>query len=347
MKPLTGLSAISAKLKPLVDSQLSQVLSRQAKEAQKLGPEALALVSALESLCMRGGKRLRPLLLHVGALCQDPSFPLARSVKAGVALELLQAYFLIHDDWMDEDSERRGGPTAHIELAKAFGSAFLGERAAILAGDFAIALAQECLANVAVPAENLVLASRAFAQMQKSAVLGQQLDVVAQTADAELTYELKTASYTVQGPLEVGVCLAGGDRKLRTALGRYARPAGVAFQLRDDMLGLFGEPDVTGKPRGADLLAGKKTAFLQLAAKELAPRQRKLLKALYGARQAEPRLVDEVLHMLASCKTRKSVEERIHELREQALKSLASPALSPSGRALLREATEVLTERDF
>jgi len=347
MKSLTGLQAISAKLKPLVDRQLAQVLGRQTKQAQRLGPETLALVSTLESLCMRGGKRLRPLLLHVGALCHDSSFPLARSVEAGVALELLQAYFLIHDDWMDEDSERRGGPTAHVALGKTLGSAHLGERAAILAGDFAIALAQECLANVAVPAGNLVSASQAFAQMQKSAVLGQQLDVVAQTADAELTYELKTASYTVQGPLEVGVCLAGGDKKLCTALKRYARPAGVAFQLRDDMLGLFGEPEVTGKPRGADLLAGKKTAFLQLAAKELPPRQRKLLKSLYGARQAEPRSVEEALRMLADCKTRGKVEGRIQELKTQALRSLSSPALSPSGRTLLTEATEVLISRNF
>jgi geranylgeranyl diphosphate synthase, type I len=264
-----------------------------------------------------------------------------------VALELLQAYFLIHDDWMDEDHERRGGPTAHVALSQILGSTHLGERAAILAGDFAVALAQQCWVEIDVPAKNLVSASEAFARMQKSAVLGQQLDVVAQGTDPELTYELKTASYTVQGPLEVGVRLAGGNQKLQNALGRYARPAGIAFQLRDDMLGLFGDPSVTGKPRGADLLAGKKTAFLQLATKALPSRSRKLLEAVYGQRRASAKKVQAALEMLAECETYGQIEQRILELKRQALRALGSPTLSPGGRALLSEATEVLITRSF
>jgi geranylgeranyl diphosphate synthase, type I len=346
MKETLKLEPLLGRLKTEVDKRLAKTLAREEPRARKLGPEVSALVDAVQHLCLRGGKRLRPLFLHLGALSADSKFPLRTSAEAGVALELLQAYFLIHDDWMDEDAQRRGGPTAHVELSLALGSTHLGERAAILAGDFAVALAQTSLVRLPLKAERIVRATQAFAAMQRDAVLGQQLDVVAQSPDAEVTYQLKTASYTVQGPLEVGLALAGGGPEAQKALRRYSAPAGIAFQLRDDMLGLFGDPKTTGKPRGADLLSGKRTAFISLAEKSLSSRDRRALQSVFGKRRAGSRDVEAVLGILTICEARQLTEERIGTLEKQALRAVESKALSPVSRSLLAEATSRLIHRE-
>ena len=129
---------------------------------------------------------------------------LRRFHQAGVALELLQAYFLIHDDWMDQDLERRGGPTVHAHLGRRFRSTSKGASAAILTGDYAVALATRVLANLDLPGRRLSGVLTCFADMQLDAVAGQGLDVIGRGRDVELTYRLKTASYTVRGPLIMG-----------------------------------------------------------------------------------------------------------------------------------------------
>src|SRR6186713_2818529 len=134
---LSLLAETSTQLEP----RLNQVLEASLKRSASYGSEVEHMVAAVASLCQRGGKRLRPGLCVVGALCRDEKADVTAAVEAGVALELLQAYFLIHDDWMDQDEERRGGPTAHVSLARQFRSKELGERSAILAGDHAVGLA--------------------------------------------------------------------------------------------------------------------------------------------------------------------------------------------------------------
>ncbi|HSC86000.1 MAG TPA: polyprenyl synthetase family protein, partial [Polyangiaceae bacterium] len=302
----TDFSRLLVQIQRRTEPLLRRALTRSRREAKPLGPEVTDLVDAVQSLSLRGGKRLRPALLWVGAHAapgpvRGPARSTARSrntahregaptenslLQFGVALELMQAYFLIHDDWMDGDEERRGGPTAHVALTRALGSPFLGERSAILAGDLALALAQRQVAELDVPCDRLVTSLRDFAEMQTAAVYGQQLDIVGRTEDPELTYALKTASYTVLGPLRVGASLAGAPAATRAALTRFSAPAGIAFQLRDDLIGVFGDPEKTGKPRGGDLRAGKRTWMLVQAQREATPAQRRLLTRVLGRRDA-------------------------------------------------------------
>jgi geranylgeranyl diphosphate synthase type I len=171
---------------------------------------------------------------------------------AGASLELLQTYLLIHDDWMDEADTRRGAPSAHVVLAETFGSQHKGSSAAILAGDQACALAQEVLLDLPLPAECIVAAVRELARIQQDVIAGQLLDVYGELDDpraVEQMHDLKTGSYTVRGPLELGALLAGASAADHVALARFARPVGIAFQLRDDLLGTFADPAVTGKPQ--------------------------------------------------------------------------------------------------
>ena len=219
----------------------------------------------------RGGKRFRPALLAASWVAcgggegdaAEPELPQA-VLDAGCAWELLQAYFLIHDDWMDGDDTRRGGPSVHVQLAAHHDDAQLGAASAILAGDLACALAHRILLEADAPADVVRAASAAFARVHEEVVLGQAIDLTLAAADraaVERMHALKTGSYTVRGPLEVGAVIARGSSDAHAALDRYARPLGVAFQLRDDLLGAFGDASATGKPVGGDVRSRKRTAL--------------------------------------------------------------------------------------
>lgn len=328
-----------------VSRRLRAALRESQRQAMNRGPDVRSLVGAVSALTLRGGKRLRATLCLVGGMCANANATREPLLQAGVALELLQTYFLIHDDWMDGDALRRGGPTAHVALSARLGSVHLGERAAVLAGDHAVALAQFEFSRVRVAAARKVDALQTFAEMQLDAVAGQQRDLVGRAANAELTYFLKTASYTVTGPLVLGARLAGARTKTLDALAAFGTPAGIAFQLRDDLLGAFGDPSVTGKPRGADLLAGKSTPLLRHGRRLMSLASRRKLNAIVGQREASPAAVETVLAELERSGAKAVIERRIERLRAEATSKLESASITPKGRILLAGALDRLLVR--
>ncbi len=338
-------TALAAGIKRDVDERLEQLLDERVEAAQSVGREFVEVVSAVRDLCLRGGKRLRPALLIAGYRAASDNADLEPAVNAGVALELLQAYFLIHDDWMDGDTERRGGPAVHALLGKRFRSAALGDRAGILAGDYSAALASEAIAHLEVPPARLKRVFSAFSQMQLDVVAGQQLDLVGRTRDIEKVYTLKTCAYTVSGPLRIGAMLAGGSDRTLATLERWAHPIGIAFQLRDDLLGAFGDRKQMGKPVGSDLRAGKHTVLLATALRRARGRDREILKGTVGNSRASAARLRQAVEVLERSGARQAVEERIEELVAQAQQALDAGRLSPDGRALLEGAAHVLTAR--
>lgn len=328
-----------------VSPRLMTVIAESQAEARLYGLEVARMVEAVQNLSARGGKRLRPALCVVGALCRDESFDFTLAIEAGVSLELLQAYFLIHDDWMDQDAERRGGPTAHVELARAFRSTFLGERSAILAGDHAVALASAHLAALRIPPRRLRGAMLRFAEMQLSAVAGQQLDICGKAPNPELTYELKTASYTVKGPLLLGAEIAGTAQATAEALTAFSLPAGVAFQLRDDLIGVFGAPEKTGKPRGGDLKEGKNTSLVRIGRQLLQKTDRERLEKVLGNKRASRAELERAIHLLEVSGARNAVELRIEELKTAAIACAHHKSITPLGQKLLVGAVSALCDR--
>jgi geranylgeranyl diphosphate synthase type I len=252
---------------------------------------------------------------------------------------------LIHDDWMDRDPVRRGAPAVHAHLAKRFRSEHKGHASAILAGDYAVALASEALARVETAPAKLARMLVCFAEMQLDAVAGQQLDVIGKTRDVERVYALKTSSYTVRGPLRLGALLAGAAPRTLTALDRYALPAGIAFQLRDDLLSAFGEPRQTGKPFGSDLKSGKRTALLLTALGLARGADRRLLDAVIANRRARDGDVRRAVAVLERCGARAEVEARIEALVQEALSALRVGRITSEGRGLLEGAARALTAR--
>jgi geranylgeranyl diphosphate synthase type I len=302
------------------------------------------MVSAVIDLSMRKGKRLRPALVALGLEAVSEHADLRLAVEAGAALELLHTYLLIHDDWMDDDAVRRGGPTVHVLLTEHFRDPRLGQSSAILAGDYALALATELLATLRAPDDRLRRVLACFAEMHEHAVLGQQLDITATSSGPEAAYALKTASYSVRGPLRLGALL--GDARPRTlvALDGFAAPIGIAFQLRDDLLSAFGDPRDTGKPLGGDLRSGKRTPLVLHALGNARGRDRAAITRVLGKPGARNADVRHALDVLERSGARRAVEARIDALVRRGLRYLGA-AITPRGRELLAGAAFALTSR--
>lgn len=342
--PSNAFVSLLGSVRPDIERRLTRYLDERVIATRALGPEVQALAGEVRRLAMLGGKRLRPALVVAGMRAVSPSAATGPALDAGVALELLHTYFLIHDDWMDGDRMRRGGPSVHVALAERFRSEHKGNASAILAGDYAVALACDVLSRVDTDPRRLRGAFAAFAEMQLGAVAGQQLDMVGQGRDVELGYALKTGSYTVEGPLKLGALLAGAKPATLEALSRYARPAGVAFQLRDDLLSLFGDPKQTGKPLASDLTSGKRTLLLRLALRRGKPAELSLIRKVLQNSRAKTPALRAALGAIEATGAPALVEKRIQELSALALAEL-SRAVSPAGRELLTGATQALSSR--
>ena len=309
-----------------------------------------------------GGKRLRPRFLCWGyraAAAQPDTAELPSGVlRAAAALELIQACALIHDDIIDRSDTRRGRPSLHRAAEKAHaGSGWLGDPAhfgvsnAVLIGDLALVWAddlfQQGLTEQRRPAE----AQTAWRAMRTEVLAGQLLDLritadeaadpTAAAADATVVNRYKTAAYTVERPLHIGAALGGAPAGTIAALRRYGRAIGLAFQLRDDLLGVFGDPQVTGKPAGGDLVEGKKTVLLALARADLLGRPESAeLDAGVGT-ALDPADVDRLTAVIASTSAPAQIEDRISALLNEGLAVLDDlPAVAAAGlRALALAAT--------
>lgn len=320
------------------------MLGARKARAAAYGRGVHAMVAAVCELTLRKGKRLRPALVALGLLSVDARADLAPAVEVGAALELLHTYLLIHDDWMDDDAVRRGGPTVHVLLAREFRNERLGNASAILAGDYALSLATETLARLRVPDRRLRELFLCFTEMHEHAVFGQELDISGTSDGPETAYALKTASYSVRGPLRLGALLGSARPAALRALDRYSEPVGVAFQLRDDLLSAFGNPRDTGKPLGGDLRSGKRTPLVIHAEKKARGHDRQALTKVLGNARASNADVRRALEVIQRTGAKEAVEARIDVLVARGLRALG-PALTREGRELLTGAALALTAR--
>ncbi len=340
-------AALGAEVRQAVEARLVELFAARGAEAGRYGADVGALFGAVRELTMRGGKRLRPALLVASyrACGGEPGAAEGAAIGLGVALELLQTYLLIHDDWMDGDAVRRGGPSVHVMLGAHFESEAKGNASAILAGDYASALALEVASAALGAGERACEALACFSRVQQDVVFGQQLDVGGRNDDVEQMHALKTGSYTVRGPLELGAICAGAGEARRRALAAYAGPLGVAFQLRDDLLGVFGSERETGKPRGGDLRAGKRTSVVAEALSRLGPEGRAAFEGAFGREGARNGEVEAAIEALEGCGARGAVERRLGALVAEACRPLRAGALAGEGALLLEGAAWALTAR--
>nr|WP_231957097.1 MULTISPECIES: polyprenyl synthetase family protein [unclassified Actinoplanes] len=327
-----------------VEGTLADFLASQIASLDAVDPSLGGFGRTARDLVMAGGKRLRPTFAYWGWRgVAGPAADAETLLPALGALELMHTFALVHDDVMDDSSTRRGRPTAHRIFAAQHGGRF-GTSAAILVGDLCLVWADQLLARTPVPAATLLAVRAHYDRMRIEAVAGQYLDVLGETDPASWSVERallvarhKTASYTVQRPLDFGLALAGvEDVEVAEAYRTYGIAVGEAFQLRDDLLGVYGDPAVTGKPVSDDLRTGKPTALLMLARRMATPGQLAELESAEIERKAQ---------VVAETGAPARVEEMIRARVTEGLTALASAPIDAEARATLIELATVATQR--
>ncbi|HEY8472436.1 MAG TPA: polyprenyl synthetase family protein [Natronosporangium sp.] len=325
-----------------IDRTLSEFLARQRELLSTVDATAtIPVADAVADFVLRGGKRLRPAFAYWGfrGAGGADSDELVATVAA---LEFVQASALIHDDVMDGSDTRRGQPAIHrrfAELHRAQGwhgdPDRFGTAAAILLGDLCLVWSDELLHSSGLPPETLARARPVFDQMRTEVSLGQYLDVLTQ-ATGDTTVEralqvarLKSGKYTVERPLQFGAALAGAPPAVIAAYAGYGLPLGEAFQLRDDVLGLFGDPSVTGKPAGDDLREGKRTYLVATALAAAGPADRATLSSRLGDPTLDEAGVAELLRIITDTGALARTEQRISELTAAALAALGTAPIEP------------------
>ena len=325
-----------------MDRRLDARWTAKLAELARHGKEVIGTASAARDLTLRGGKRFRAGLLMAAYRGVAPRASKEVAFEAGVALELLQSYLLVQDDWMDHDDTRRGGPSVHAALSVSLGDAHLGAASAMLASDLLWGMSLATLASAPASSARRIAAIELFGRVHEDVVIGQQIDLMGRAEDVEAMHALKTGSYTVRGPLLLGATLAGADDRVKKALERYAGPVGVAFQLRDDLLGMFGTSAQTGKPEGSDLRAGKRTAVVAEGERLLSAEGRKKLLAVLGRADASEETVRAAADALEACGARAAVEARLEALCAEAEGRAARLPLDPRAKSLLKGAARAL-----
>jgi geranylgeranyl diphosphate synthase type I len=359
-----------------VSSAITSFVDAQQPALVSMGAE-LRPLQMMASQLLAGGKRLRPgfcvwsYVAAGGALGDN----LAPVLSAAASLELLHASALVHDDVMDSSDLRRGVAAAHRQFEDLHRrSDWLGDpgafgrAGAILLGDLLLMWSVQMLHRSGLPAVDLGRALPILEAMRTEVTCGQYLDVAAQARslpqptgtaesspsdiefaldEASRVVEYKSARYTVQRPCQLGAALAAGDGALQQALGAYGSPLGRAFQFRDDLLGVFGDTRLTGKPSGDDLREGKRTVLVAYAYAHASPTGQRLLLDRLGDPGLDADGVTALQQVIDDSGARESVETMINDCYTRAMEALAGADITQAGRTALTALADAAVRRAF
>jgi geranylgeranyl diphosphate synthase type I len=337
-----------------VESRLMTLLDDELRRWSVLDRDLCAPLQAVQALVASGGKRLRPAFCHWGFVGAGGEPDDQRPIDAGAAFELLHAFALFHDDVMDGSATRRGARTTHLAFADEHEvqrwtgeSRRFGEGVAILVGDLAFVYADVLLRGAPLPAIQI------WDELRIELNIGQYLDILGTArgersrVKTERIARYKSGKYTVERPLHLGALLAAPDRaaELLPALSAYGLPLGDAFQLRDDVLGAFGDEGITGKPVGDDIREGKPTPLMAIATENATAAQLAVL-----GRVGAPDLTDDevaaIQDVLIGTGALSELESQIDALATEALSALDAAPLSDDARKGLDELARYVAWRE-
>lgn len=296
------------------DVFLKKYFQEKAGQAGRVDILAEETVKMIEEYTVSGGKRIRPAFLYFAYLACGGKKD-ERIMKTSISMELLHSFLLIHDDIIDKDESRHGVPTLH-EKFKKLGKKYrlrkdrdfchFGNSMAMLAGDMAAAMACEIVFNSGFPDSAVIRSLDKLQNIVFTTVPGEMLDVVMQfrgSAEEEeilRMHEGKTARYTFEGPAHMGCLLAGSDENVLGSFSAYALPLGKAFQIRDDVLGVFGEEKKMGKPVGSDIVEGKQTLLVSRVMKDGNRKEKEAVKRCLGKKDLSEKELDLVRSAMKS-----------------------------------------------
>ncbi|TXK04887.1 polyprenyl synthetase family protein [Microbacterium mitrae] len=345
-----------------VSQRLGRFVADQRDVAASTGPIARQLFDAA-AMTLTGGKRLRAQFCHTGWVAAGGEPYAEEAIAVASSLEIFQAAALVHDDLIDHSDTRRGRPAAHRALEIAHrdagwsgSSEDFGVSGAILLGDLLVAWSDDLLEEAVAGHLHAPLVRAEYGRMRRDVTLGQFLDVAqesawvtqpeAEHADRALEIaSLKSARYSVEQPLIIGAALAGATEDQRSSLREFGHHIGIAFQLRDDVLGVFGDTAETGKPAGDDIREGKRTILVAYTRERLSPDAKDRFDEALGDRDLS---TDEVHHIQQEMQTSGAldrVESIIEENATAALGVLATAPLQEGAREDLARLAEAAIHR--
>lgn len=339
------------------DPLLVAYLDEQIADAQSRDKFTASGLEYCKKMIMAGGKRLRPALAmwgYQGAGGDDTE----AMMQAALSVELLHAFLLVHDDIMDRDATRHGVDTIHERYRKQLryllGEAeavHAGQSIALVFGDILNAFGNHALFTTNFDKERIFAALTYLQQVIHHTIIGQLQDVMAEyrgVATREETlrmYEYKTARYTIESPLVLGAILAGANEAVRAQIHDFAIPLGIAFQIRDDILGVFGDAKTLGKPVGSDIREGKIT-LLVVTAREKAPAcDVKILNELLGKKDLSQDDIAQFRAIITDCGARGHAEQYAEQLISDAHKSLDTVEFTPEIKKILTSLASYMTKR--
>ncbi len=367
----------TANLLQLVQEQLEDFCEERRNEFSAISPDLTTVVDYTQSL-LAGGKRFRALFcywawagtLSVAEPQQNPE-QLAKSSQSMVgiaaALEMFHAAALVHDDLLDQSDTRRGAPSVHkrfeaLHQKSGWGGSpeRFGVAGSVLVGDLMLGWSSELFGHALLQSPNLLIESACrdeFSRMRVEVMAGQYLDVLEENAAmtrpvseavgrANRVMLYKTAKYSIEAPLLIGAAFAGAEPGLLRALSAFGIPLGMAFQLRDDILGVFGDPSVTGKPAGDDLREGKRTVLIALTREALPTSVGKVVDELLTAKELDAEQIGFLQRTIVSTQALAKTERMIDELANESLAALDLIDMNPSAKQQLRELALKVINRD-
>jgi geranylgeranyl diphosphate synthase type I len=350
-------------LREQIEAELQDFLTTQSNYFTAIAPELKPAATSLTAFVINGGKRFRPLFAAVGAMGAGSQLSDAE-IRAFASLELLQACALVHDDLMDASDTRRGEPAIHklfesMHVAEKFqGKATqFGLSASVLIGDLALIWSDQMLNSSGIKGDSLLAALSVHDEMRVELIAGQYLDVFEQArgtqsvAQALNIARYKSAKYTIERPLHLGAAIAIPDPLMRAKLvsiySEFGLPLGEAFQLRDDLLGVFGDPKVTGKPAGDDLREGKRTVLMAMTHDRISGAAEAEFMQEFGNHDISESAIARLQEIISETGAAMHVEDLIEELTSTALEALNRDEIAPQARELLTEMAIIATKRNM
>jgi geranylgeranyl diphosphate synthase, type I len=364
---------VSTRLIPLVQANIDAFLDESRPQLAAIAQELAPFTEYTREL-LAGGKRFRALFCYWGnqAVRQatddiaTDDHDLSVLSTAATALEMFHAAALVHDDIMDNSDTRRGRPSAHryfetVHLESNWlGDAHaFGRSSALLLGDLLLAWSDDLFGRALANTADLsarVAARTEFNLMKTEVTVGQYLDILEeqawarqpedeQLARAHRVITFKSAKYSVEAPLAIGGSLGGGSATQLAALRAYGLPIGTAFQLRDDMLGVFGDPEITGKPAGDDLREGKRTVLIAIARSLVPAGTRRVIDELLGDPEMTESQVETLQRTIVDSGAVDEVERIISRCVATALEAIAEAPLNPAAKRELTDLADTVVRR--
>lgn len=335
------------------DKELNNFFDEKIKYADIFDEISKDMLVILKDFTMNGGKRIRPALLYYGYKCFEKKIDKKKDIallKAGLSIELMQSFLLIHDDIIDNDELRRNNPTVHKIYEKKYGKIY-GKSFGILAGDLAVCLANESILLIDVCDELKVKIGLILNNSIQKVIYGQELDTLSTINKIDKTglfkiHNLKTAKYTFEAPLLMGGALSNASEKDIEVLREYSYKMGIAFQLQDDILGLYGDEKKLGKPIGSDLKEGKKTLLFINAIENSSSFDKKYLNSVLGNKNIPKDDIKKVQKIVESSGSLAYSKKLIFEMANDAKNIVNKSNFEKDGKQFLIELTDYLINRE-